>query len=90
MIRLAISWVNHPEVGCVQAQVTLDHAQDATQKHSFYFNSIAASQHPAGESLIVLRNVLGFHQTDRPVLHRLGHRWDRVLTHRRERVDRRI
>lgn len=77
-------------MGCVHAQVTLDHAEDPAQKHRLDLDAVTAAQHPTGQRLIVLGNVLSLHQTDRPVLHRLGHRWNRVLTHRGGRVDRQI
>ena len=81
VLALAIAGIHDPLMGSRQIQVALHHAEHAAQQYSFDFGAVFAAQHAAGQGLFVLGNVNRINKTDRPVLHRLSNRGDRVLTH---------
>ena len=81
ILTFPIARIHNPLVGGRQIQMALHHAEHAAQQHSFDFGAVFAAQNAAGQGFFVLGNVNSIHKTDRPVLHRLSDRGDRVLTH---------
>ena len=74
--------VHHPEMGHRKVEMAAHQGEQAAQHHRVDFRAVLTAQHPAGELLRVGRHIGSAHNTDGPVLHRLGDRGNGVLTHR--------
>ena len=81
MITFTASGIHHPEVGLIQRQMSPDQGEHPSENNGFQGDPLGVSQRAAGELLGIGWGINAPHETDGPVLQRLGDRGNRMGAH---------